>query len=102
MVRWIKVPVGREVGFGSGDIVLDGTKLPPKGHSPPIFSRFLLWRNSWVDQDATWYGPDDIVLDGAQLPPPEKGGTVPNFQPMSIVAKWLPISATAELLFCLI
>jgi len=41
--------------------------------------------------------PDDIVLDGALLPP--KGHAPPNFRPMSIVAKWSPISATAELLF---
>ena len=32
---------------------------------------------------------------------PEKGGTAPNFWPMSIVAKRSPISATAELLFYL-
>ena len=31
---------------------------------------------------------------GTQLP--QKGGTAPNFQPMCIVAKWSPISATAE------
>jgi len=29
MVRWIKMPLGREVGLGSGDIVLDGTNLSP-------------------------------------------------------------------------
>ena len=33
--------------------------LPPyKGaqQPPPIFSPCLLWPNSWMDQDATWYG----------------------------------------------
>jgi len=40
-------------------------------------------------------GPDDIVLDGAQRP--KKWGTAPNFRPMFIVAKGLPISATAEM-----
>jgi len=39
-----------------------------------------------------------IVLDGDPAPPPERG-TVPNFWPMSIMAKWSPISATAEHLF---
>ena len=41
-------------------------------------------------------GPDDIVLDGDSVPP-KKGGTAPlHFRPMSIVAKRLPFSATAE------
>ena len=44
-------------------------------------------------------GPGDIVLDGAQLSPTKKGARPPNFRPMSIVAKRLPISAAAELLF---
>jgi len=41
-------------------------------------------------------GPDDIVLDGDPTPPPKKRGTAPSFWPISIVAKWSPISATAE------
>ena len=41
-------------------------------------------------------GPGDIVLDGANLLP-AKGHTL-NFWLMSIAAKWLPISAAAELL----
>jgi len=53
-----------------------------------------------MDQDVTWYGgtglgPGHIVLHGDTAPPPKKGHT-PNFRPMSIVAKWSPISATAE------
>jgi len=36
------------------------------------------------------------VLDGDSA---AKRGTAPNFRPMSIVAKWSPISATAEHLF---
>jgi len=31
--------------------------------------------------------------------PPPKRGTAPNFQPMSVVAKWSSISATTEQLF---
>jgi len=42
-------------------------------------------------------GPGYIVLDGAQLPPPERKAA-PLFRAMSVVAKWSPISATAELL----
>ena len=35
-------------------------------------------------------GPGDIVLDG------DLGHSCPIFQPVFIVVKWLPISATAE------
>ena len=51
------MPLGTEVGLGPGDIVLDGTQLPPqKGvQQPPLFGK-LLWPNGSIDQDATWYG----------------------------------------------
>jgi len=55
----IKMPLGREVGLGPGHIVLDGDqlKLPSKrGTALPIFGPCLLWPNSWMGQDATWYG----------------------------------------------
>jgi len=50
MAAWIKMPLGREVGFGAGDFVLAGNPvpLPRRGQSP-----------------------------------------LPNFRPMSIVAKRL-------------
>ena len=37
--RWIKMPLGTEVGLGSGHIVLDRNPAAPKGHSspPPTF-----------------------------------------------------------------
>jgi len=47
-------------------------------------------------------GRGHIVLHGDQSPTHKKGGGAhpkPNFQPMSIMAKWSPISATAEHLF---
>jgi len=40
MAGWSKMPLGREVGLGPTDIVLDGDPaLPPtkRGHSPPHF-----------------------------------------------------------------
>jgi len=43
-------------------------------------------------------GPDDIVLDGDPVPPMERSTAALTFRPMFIVAKQLPISATAELL----
>ena len=38
-VRWIKMPLGTEVGLGQGDIVLDGDPASPseRGTAPPTF-----------------------------------------------------------------
>jgi len=43
-------------------------------------------------------GLRQIVLNGDPAPLPQRG-TAPNFRSVSIVAKWSPISATAEHLF---
>jgi len=39
MTAWIKMPLGMDVGLGSGDFVLDGdpAPLPKKGAEPPNF-----------------------------------------------------------------
>jgi len=34
-------------------------------------------------------GPGHIVLDGDPAPPPQKGGTAPNFQPISVASKYI-------------
>jgi len=41
------MPLGTEVGLGSGDFVLDRepAPLPKKGAEPPIFDHCLLWLN---------------------------------------------------------
>ena len=83
-----------------------GPSPPPKkgedrGRSLPIFSPCLLWPNGWMDQDGTWHGgrpwssPHCARLEHSspktgqtQLPLPERG-TVPNFRPTSVPAKWL-------------
>jgi len=58
MVGWIKIKLRTEVGHSRGHIGLDGDPAHPhpKGeHSPPpIFGACLLWRNGWMDQEATW------------------------------------------------
>jgi len=84
--KWIKMPLGREVGLGSGDNVLDGTRLHPlqkRGHSPQIFGPCLLWPNGWIHQytigTEVGLGPGDIVLDG--YPAPLKGAQPPIFGP---------------------
>jgi len=53
---WTKMPLGREVGLGPGDFVLDGDpahrrKMSTARH--PIFGPCLLWPSGWMDQDAT-------------------------------------------------
>jgi len=53
------MPLGMEVGVGSGGSVFDGTQLSPekKGTpTPPNFGPCLLWPNGWMDQDASCYG----------------------------------------------
>jgi len=91
MAGWIKMPLGMEVVLGPGDFVLDEDPAPPeKGAQPPIFGPCLLWPNSWMHQDTTWYGGRPwlrqlfVRWGSSSLP---KGGTAPNFWPMSIVAK---------------
>jgi len=45
MAGWVKMPLGREIGLGTGDIVLDGDPAPSKkgvGQQPPIFGPFIV------------------------------------------------------------
>jgi len=50
MAGWIKMPLGKEVGLGPGDFVLDGDPAPPpkKGAQPPICGLCLLCPNGWM------------------------------------------------------
>jgi len=61
-VKWIKMPLGTEIGLCPNDIVLDGAQLPPpkkrKVHSSPHFSAHVCcghWPNDCMDQDATFH-----------------------------------------------
>jgi len=80
-----------------------------KGHSSPPPQLFGL---CFFGQTVGWIriplhnevglGPGEILFDGTQLPRPGKGAQQhPTFRPMCVMAKWSPISATAELLFML-
>jgi len=53
--KCIKMPLGMEVGLGSGHIMLDPATPQKGGAQPPIFGPCLLWPNGWMDQDATRY-----------------------------------------------
>jgi len=72
--------------------------------SRPVCNVGVLWPNGWMDQNETWHAGRSpprahCIRWVPRLPTPEKGGTVPTFRPMPIVAKLSPISATAELVF---
>ena len=90
-----------EVGLCPDDIVLDGDPAPlskKRGTAAPNF------RPMYCDETAGWIkmplgtevglGPGHIVFDGDPAPP--KGRSISNCQPMSVVDKRSPISATAE------
>ena len=77
------MPLGTEIGLGSGDIVLDwDPALPPQeGDKACIFGPCPLWPNSRMDQDGTWHGagPRSRPHCARWEPssPPQKGGRVP-------------------------
>jgi len=101
----MKIPFGAEVGLSPGDIVLNGDSAPlEKGTAPPPhFSAHVYcgemagWMKMPLDTEVD-LGPGHIVFDEAQLPPTGKGHSSHRLRLMFIVAKWSPISATAELL----
>jgi len=67
----------------------------PKGHSPQFSAHICCGQmTGWIKMPLgteIGLGPGNFVLDGDPAPPPQKGGgaPVPNFRPMSIVAKRL-------------
>jgi len=69
----------------------------PKGAEPPIFGPYLLWPNGCMDQVATSYGarpqPRGLCVTWGPSPLPKRGQSpLPNFRPISIVAKRLDAS----------
>jgi len=95
MAGWIKMSLGMEVGLGPGDFVLDGDPVPPpqKGAKPsPQFSVHVHCGETagWIKTALgaeVGLGPSHIVLDADAAPLPKRG--LPNFWPISIVAKRL-------------
>jgi len=94
------MPLGREIGLGPSDIVLDGHLAPlsKRGIALPIFGPCLLCPNGCMDQDATWYGgrprPRTHPSRWGRSSPPKKNQHTPTFRPMFIVAKRLDEDAT--------
>ena len=61
---------------------------------PPIFGQCPLWPNGWMDQDGTWHGGRPqrrrhCVTWGPSSPFPKRALPLPNFRPISTVAKRL-------------
>jgi len=81
------MPLGMEVGLSPGDFVFDGDPAPPQkgdGAAPHFFGPCLLWPNSCMDQDATWYRGRPwprrhCVRWGPSSALPEKGSAPPQF-----------------------
>jgi len=91
----INMSLSKEVGLSPRDCVLDGDLAPcPKRGGAPIFGPRLLWPNGCMDQDAAWYGSRPrptrhCVRWGPSSPSPKEAQPLPNFGPMSVVAKRL-------------
>jgi len=89
-----------EVGLCPGQIVLDGdpAPFPKKGAHLQFLAHVCCGQMAgWIKVPLgtmVGFGLGNVVLD-ADPASPQKG-THPNFQPMSVVAKRSPISATAE------
>ena len=53
----------------------------------------VLWPQGWMDQDETWPAgrpqPWPHCVRWGTSSPSHKGAQLPNFGPMSVVAKWL-------------
>ena len=83
---------GMELDLDPGDFVLDGDPAPLPKNRPS-----LLWPNGWMDEAGTWHGgrpqPRRLCVRWGPSILPQKGGRpLPNFRPISIVAKRLDAS----------
>ena len=85
------MPLSTEVGFSTGDIVLDGESAPPKkGHSLHFSVHvYCVQTAGWIKMPLgtkIGFGPGHNVLNGD--PSPQRWHS-PHFRPMSIVSKRL-------------
>ena len=102
--RWIRIPLGTEVGLGPGDCVRWGPSSASEKRVQPLsFWPMYIVAKRWLDEDATWYGnrprlrphcvrrgPSSTARKGLSSPP--------LFGPCLLWPS--PISATAELWYC--
>ena len=83
MAVCVRIPLGTEVGFSVGKIVLDRDSAPPllKGHSPQFSASVRCgqtagWTKMLLGMEVG-LGPGDFVFDGNPALPREKG-TAPH------------------------
>jgi len=81
---WIKMPLGREVDLGPGDIALDGDPVPRRGAAPQFSTHVSLDQTTgWMKMpDGTEVGPT-----GAEQPSPLFGSCLfwPNGRPSQLL-----------------
>jgi len=75
MAGWIKMPLGRKIGFDPSNILLDGDPAPPpqKGAAQTA---------GWIKMPVGMklgLGPGHVVLDGDPAPPPKGAQSLPQF-----------------------
>jgi len=82
---WITMPLGREVGLGQGDTVLDGDPAPPKRHSPRFSAHVCCGQTAgWIKMPLgtlVGLGQGDVVLGGNAAPPRKWAKQPPTFRP---------------------
>jgi len=96
----MKLVLGMEVGLSPGDFVLDEEPVPPPqkgGGDPQIFGPCLFGQTAGGIKmplgTKVGLSPGDSVLYGDPAPSPQRGWSLlPNFRPISIVAKRLDAS----------
>ena len=99
--RCIKMPLCMEVGSAQATLCQMGRSSPKRG-TAPVFGSCLLWRNGWMDENATWYGSTPwprphCVRWGPSSPRKGHSSPPPLFGPCLLWPR-SPISAAAEFL----
>jgi len=74
MAGWIKMPLGKEVDLGPGDIVLDGNSARPQrgAQHPPFWPTCCGQTAAWIKMPldtGVGLGPGHIVLHEDPAPP---------------------------------
>ena len=101
----IKIKLGKQVGLGSGHIVLDGhpAPLPQRGTVPQFSVHFYCGQTAGCIKMPLGMevrlGPDNFVLDGDHVPHPQKWGEPPKFSAhvyYGKTARWIKMTLGME------
>jgi len=93
MAGWIKMALGMKIGLSPSDFMLDGDPAPPqKGCGAPQFSPYVYCGQTaaWIKIRCHLVRRRHCVRWGPSSPSPKRGQSpLPNYWPMSVVAKQL-------------